>query len=376
MLAKILVERTTQKNRRTCRAVRIVITLVSLIESVPIVDSMQDVPSSMFKQSNPPLADNPITRIGVDILGCDMPAKDLLRTVIAACDDLGEKAHFVVFCRPEHFTENIPANLTLVPVEEEIFMDDLPLKAIRKKKNSSLCQGIRFLKEKRIDAFISAGNTGALLACSATTLKKLPGIARPALLTVIPCKNKEVAVLDVGATTICKKSHLLQFAMMGIAYQRSRGILQPTVGLLNIGSEAQKGTPEHIKTYEALAELSRNFSYPMFQGNKEGRDVFDGTVDVLVTDGFTGNIFLKTAEGIASFIFKELQEKVNSPEISSLLQRFDYAEYAGALLCGIEGIVIKCHGLSQPKTFKQSFLSAIHLKEHSFLEKISKQHFF
>jgi glycerol-3-phosphate acyltransferase PlsX len=234
------------------------------------------------------------------------------------------------------------------------------------------------LKSHKIDAFISAGNTGALMAGAKILLPMLEGIERPALLTLLPTKNKPVAVLDVGANVACKPHHLVQFAKMGLAYQKSRGIVCPTVGLLNIGSEKEKGTENVKEAYEALLEL--NGKETIFLGNIEGREVFEGKVDVLATDGFTGNIFLKTAEGIAAFILDRLNDAVLSsaaPElkvaVNHLEQLLHYAEYPGAILCGVDGIVVKCHGHSNEHAFINGIKGAIRLVEHKFLEKIKKQ---
>lgn len=201
-------------------------------------------------------------------------------------------------------------------------------------------------------------------------------------MTLIPTKLEPVAVLDVGANVNVKAENLLQFAQMGIAYQKTRGIKHPTVGLLNIGEEKQKGTPELRKAYEILETLNRDapFDAPIFIGNIEGRNVFHGNIDVLITDGFTGNVFLKTAEGIAGFILDQL-EKVKLAEIfpqlknmiNPLRHRLHYAEYPGAILCGVEGIVIKCHGESTPEAFINSIKGASHLVRHFFLEKIKSE---
>lgn len=214
-------------------------------------------------------------------------------------------------------------------------MEDAPLAAIRSKRGSSLCIGIRMLKEGLLQAFISAGNTGALIACAKIELPELPGVERPALMTLLPTRLGEMAVLDVGANTTYKVKHLVQFAAMGVAYQKSRGIEVPKVGLLNIGSEARKGTPELQLAYNELLALSKkkNASFS-FSGNIEGRDVFNGEIDVLITDGFTGNVFLKTAEGIAAVIMEELHSPLiqeSSPQVKEILahlqQRLHYAEY-------------------------------------------------
>lgn len=237
------------------------------------------------------------------------------------------------------------------------------------------------LQEKKLDAFISAGNTGALVASAKMCLRMLPGIARPALLALMPTQKKEVAVIDIGANISYKVEHLLQFAQMGIAYQKSRGINYPTVGLLNIGTEQKKGTPTLREAYKQLQALNQTSSAsPTFVGNIEGRDVFKGGIDILVTDGFTGNIFLKTAEGIASFILDELWERMEQEATLSVKQAFgslhhrlSHTEFPGAIICGIDGVVVKCHGNAAPAALISSIKGAIRLVEHQFLSKIKAQ---
>lgn len=216
------------------------------------------------------------------------------------------------------------------------------------------------------------------MACAKIELPELPSIERPALLTLLPTKETQIAVLDVGANTSYKAKHLVQFAAMGIAYQKGRGIEMPTVGLLNIGSEAKKGTLELQLAYNELLHLShrKNSSF-LFSGNIEGRDVFQSKIDVLVTDGFTGNVFLKTAEGIATVILEELQisnadERLHGA-LSGLRQRLHYAEHPGAILCGIDGIVLKCHGSSNPMSLIRSITTAKRLVHHSFLAQAKEE---
>jgi len=336
----------------------------------------------MRKLNNNDSLGRALPRIGIDLLGSDVSPHILLQSVLSAHQRLHSKAEFVLFLKNEEMDTSIPSEISTVLVTEIVTMEDSPLSVLRKKKHSSIGKGMAMLKDLEIDAFISAGNTGALMASAKTTLKTLKGIQRPALLTLMPAKNKEVAVLDVGANIKCKPSYLLQFAHMGIAYQKSRGIEKPTVGLLNIGSEARKGTPEHQEAYLALQKLSKQASYKVFHGNIEGRDVFKGPVDVLVTDGFTGNVFLKTAEGIAGFLLEELEHtmrQIQSPEmmvqetLAKCKKRLDYSEYPGALLCGVSGIVIKCHGSSKPQALERSIEATIELISHNFLEKVKSQ---
>lgn len=266
-------------------------------------------------------------------------------------------------------------NVEYVIVTDVITMDDDPLTAVRQKKQSSVNIGMKMLQTGQIDAFVSGGNTGAIMTSAKVTLSMLPKIARPALLTLLPAESKAIAVLDVGANVSYKPEHLYQFALMGIAYQKSRGITHPKVGLLNIGVEAQKGTPVLREAYQKLQELNQDSE--VFVGNIEGKAAFQGQVDVLVTDGFTGNIFLKAAEGIASFICDQLEEVV--PQdcsnylreiLATLRHKLHYAEFPGAILCGVNGIVVKCHGDFDIKSLRNGIKGAYRLIEHRFLEKI------
>ena len=308
---------------------------------------------------------NKRTSIGVDLMGSDTAPEDLYRAVLQLQEE-GLEADILFFASEEVKGELDPT-LSIIPSLDVITMDDDPLLAVRRKKESSLCQGIEYLQDKKIDAFVSAGNTGALLIAAKTTLKPLPGIDRPALLALLPTKKQPVAVLDVGANVTLKAEHILQFATMGIAYQKSRGIESPTVGLLNIGTEAQKGTPQLREAYTKLETMNRDSI--VFVGNVEGKAVFQGDVDVVVTDGFTGNVFLKTVEGVAAFILDQLPP---TTQLASLRYHLNPTDYPGAILCGVNGIVVKCHGDTSPIAFMNSIKAALRLVQHRFLEKISQ----
>ena len=278
-----------------------------------------------------------------------------------------ELAQALVQLRQEKFpAELVP--FTSVDSDTITVADD-PALAIRRKKESSLYKGLLALSQSSIDAFVSAGNTGALLLAAKTILKTIPGIDRPALLTPLPTQKNELAVLDVGANLSLKSGHIVQFAAMGIAYQKSRGIPHPTVGLLNVGVEAIKGTPQAREAYAKLQALN-NGGRKVFLGNIEGKDAFAGNIDVLVTDGFTGNVFLKTAEGLASFILHEL-EKDMSHDIAALRRRLYTTEHPGAILCGVDGLVIKCHGHVTVATFMTSIKGAYRLLQSRFLEQLA-----
>jgi glycerol-3-phosphate acyltransferase PlsX len=316
-------------------------------------------------------------RIGIDLLGSDTAPEKFFASVEDFYDECRDEVDFVVFGTPAMLSRKFSS----IATKEIITMEENPLVAVRRKKEASLCVGMRMLQKRELDAFVSAGNTGALIASAKMRLSMLPGIARPALLALMPTQKKEIAVLDVGANITYKVEHLLQFASMGIAYQKSRGILHPTVGLLNIGTEQKKGTPELQEAYKMLHTLKQNDqASPVFLGNIEGRDVFKGDIDVLVTDGFTGNVFLKTAEGIASFILDQLQDKVSTDAplflketLGALHHRLHHTDFPGAIICGVDGIVVKCHGNATPAALISSIKGAIRLTQHHFLDKIKTQ---
>ncbi|MBI2742572.1 MAG: phosphate acyltransferase PlsX [Chlamydiales bacterium] len=314
----------------------------------------------MRGQSNSPV------RVAVDLQGSDTTPDLLLPSLLALHEELKDSVSFTFFV-PQELAPKIPKTISAVVCQEVIVMEDDPLSAIRKKKNSSLVQGVTRMQKGEIDAFISAGNTGALLGASHMLLPLLPGIDRAGLLTLLPTRQKEIAIIDVGANVACKPEHLFQFALMGVAYLKSCGIESPTIGLLNIGSEPIKGTAELRETYQRLQEFCKKESSVHFAGNIEARDVFKGEIDLLVTDGFSGNIFLKTAEGLAAFILELLEE---TSAYAGLRHRLNYAEYPGAILCGVEGVIVKCHGTASPQSFIRSIRGAVRLVQHSFLDKI------
>lgn len=329
-------------------------------------------------------------RIGIDLMGCDTPPKQLYQAVLQAAEDLDPSYTLIVLATDSVIEEAATLNhsaassskqiakIKFFPIKEVITMGDEPLSAIRHKKNSSLVTGIRLLKKHQLDAFVSAGNTGALIASSTLSLPLLPGIKRPALLAVIPSERGNVVVIDVGGNVSCKARHLIQFAKLGAAYQRSiEGIESPRVGLLNIGVESKKGTSELRQAYQWLEDHREQLSLS-FHGNIEGREIFQGAVDVVVTDGFTGNVLLKSIEGVSSFILDTITQDCGSnpgmgQALEKLQKRFNYAEYPGAIVCGIDRVVVKCHGNSTPTAFLNSIRGAAKLVQHQFVEKIKQQ---
>lgn len=327
-------------------------------------------------------------RIGIDLMGGDNPPKVLFEGVLFAAKELPSSVTLVVIgthsiihdlqASLQGISEN-HARIEYYPVSDSIGMGDEPIQAAARKKESSLVKGIRLLKKKRINAFVSAGNTGALFASAAMQLPRLPGIKRPALLVCLPTVKGSVAVLDVGGNVSCKAQHLVQFAYMGAAYQCcSEGIEKPAIGLLNIGVEPKKGTSAVREAYQLLEKCAASQDHldakMQFLGNIEGRDVFQGKADVLVTDGFTGNVLLKTAEGVSSFIFDYVEESAGlstfpalGQALSNLKRYFSYAEYPGAFICGVEGIVIKCHGHSSGRAVLNGIKGAVKLIERDVI---------
>ncbi len=298
-------------------------------------------------------------RIGVDLMGSDSSPQVLYQGVLDAIDKLPENVTLCVFSTQKLEPPHPRVELHLVT--EFISMEEDPLSSIRLKKDSSLVVGIRSLKDKYIEGFVSAGNTGALIAFSSIALTLLPGIDRAALLAVLPAQTGSFVMLDVGGTHSIKSKNLVQFAQMGAEYQRSLSKIEiPRVGLLNIGIESKKGTVDEQEAYRMLQELAQNPEAGIkFVGNVEGREAFEGKVDVLVTDGFTGNVMLKTSEGVSSFIFSHLHNAMPGlrRELEDIRKHFSYDEYPGALICGIKGIVMKCHGAALPSAVKNSILA-------------------
>lgn len=313
-------------------------------------------------------------------MGGDNPPELLFPAIIQAASQLSSDQSLIVIATPSVIKQlrelNTPAEVrrrfSYKECEDVITMEDDPLTAVRRKKKSSLAIGMGLLKDKSIDALVSCGNTGALIASAAIVLPLFQGISHPALLATLPTEKGPVAVLDVGGNVVSKSEQLVRFALLGAAYQRAvLGIKSPKVGLLNVGVESGKGTHEVRQAYESL-KVEHAFGFQFF-GNVEARDLFKGTVDVLVTDGFTGNILLKTAEGVASFILDSLKEKIKAEAgFNDLKSRFNYAEYPGAVVCGVDGLVIKVHGDATAASLLSSIFNAIDCVKKNVISSLSE----
>lgn len=316
-------------------------------------------------------------RIGVDLMGSDSSPSFLFQAILQAAEEFPH-LDLIVFVTQSALDEILAqysfdfprrkGHLEFHIVSEVIEMQDDPLVAFRRKKNSSIVLGIKGLKKRYLDGFVSAGNTGALIAGAAVSLPLLPGIKRPALLANLPTEKGSVVVVDVGGNVSCKAFHLVQFAKLAVSYQqRYAGIEKPLVGLLNIGVESKKGTSEVRQAYQMLQEM-RNRDEIAFAGNIEARAIFTGVVDVLVTDGFTGNVLLKSVEGTSSFILQQLNTAfhLTAPDqkqaiLRILHQQFDHEEHSGAVICGVDRVIVKCHGQSSSKGIFRGIQKAVNL---------------
>ena len=266
--------------------------------------------------------------------------------------------------------KDISPRLSIYNAKEKIEMEDIPTQAIRQKKDSSMVVGFNLLKQGEGDVFISAGNSGALLTGATLLVGRIKGIDRPALAGILPAYHGSLVLMDCGANTNCKPINLLQFAQMASIYMNNTlGIEKPKIGLLNIGTEETKGNDLVRNSYKLLNKYSKDLNVN-FIGNVEGREAFLGGVDVIIADGFTGNVFLKSVEGLGKFVKKSLTEslmhniwsKIGSvpslPAIKRFSKTVDYKEYGGALFLGVQKPVVKAHGSSDEKLFKYTIKQA------------------
>ncbi|WP_270247585.1 phosphate acyltransferase PlsX [Lactobacillus johnsonii] len=298
--------------------------------------------------------------IAIDAMGGENAPKAIVDAVLKAKPKLKD-TKFVLFGDEEKINKLIPPEqkdrIDVIATSEVIVDSDEPVKAIRRKKNSSMVVAANYVKSGKADALFSLGNTGALLACGIFIIGRIKGVERPALMPTLPSAKSEDGfnIIDVGANAQGKPEYLVQWAQMANFYaQKIRNIKNPTVALLNNGAEDDKGDPLHQEAYKLLKATNLNFI-----GNVEGNDLMEGKADVIVTDGFTGNATLKAIEGTASVILRLLKEsllnnglrpKVGAllakPGLTALKKRFDTARYGGAVLLGVNAPVVKTHGRS------------------------------
>ena len=311
------------------------------------------------------------------------------RVTLAACRqflDSHSDAQLLLVGRAESLQSFAHPRATVVEASEVVGMDDPVEVALRKKKDSSMRVAIQQVKDGAAQAAVSAGNTGALMAIARYLLKTLDGIERPAIATQIPnAQGGATTVLDLGANVDCTAEHLLQFAVMGSALVSVlKDDPQPTVGLLNIGEEAIKGS-EEIKRAGELLRAAAQAGDLNFVGNVEGNDIFKGTSDLVVCDGFVGNVLLKTSEGLATMIGQFLREEfsrniltklaaiVSYPVLKALKKRMDHRRYNGAALLGLRGLVFKSHGSADVMAFEQALARAYDAATHQLLDRLQSR---
>lgn len=279
----------------------------------------------------------------------------------------------------------ISNRLTIHHTTETIEMEDIPTVAIKHKKDSSMVVGFNMLKSGEGDVFISAGNSGALLTGATLLVGRIKGIDRPALAGILPSYKSRLLLMDCGSNTNCRPINLLQFAQMASIYLRNTFRKEnPTVGLLNIGTEETKGNELTKESYQLLKEKSKELNIN-FVGNVEGRDAFSGKLDILVTDGFTGNVFLKAVEGLGKFVKRSLTESLKKnifstiaaipslPGISRFKKTVDYKEYGGALFLGVKKPVVKAHGSSDEKLFEFTIKQAEQFVKNKAVERMIEE---
>lgn len=313
-------------------------------------------------------------KIAIDAMGGDNAPKAIVEGAMMAVEAIDNLE--LVLVGDEQKIKSFLSNDTRISIlhtTEVITADDEPVRAVRKKKNSSLVLMAKEVKESRADACLSAGNTGALMSAGLFQVGRIKGIERPALSPTLPTRDEKGFVfLDVGANVDAKPKQLLQYAIMGSIYsEKVRGIEKPRVALLNVGTEEGKGNELTRQAFDLLKDAPIHFI-----GNIEARDLFDGQADVIVTDGYSGNIALKTIEGTAGLMFGLIKETFMSSlktklaalvikkDMRGLKNKLDYSEYGGAGLFGLASPVIKAHGSSNARAIYNAILQACHMIEH------------
>lgn len=295
-------------------------------------------------------------RLSIDMMGGDRGLGTTIPGILEALERFPDLTLHLVGdesrLRAAIGTKDFSDRVSVVATTEVVEMDESPALALRAKKDSSMRVAVNLLAEEVVEGCVSAGNTGALMATARFVLKMLPGVDRPAIIATLPRASGHVHVLDLGANVDSSPEILLQFALMGESMVRTlEGKQSPTVGLLNVGSEEIKGSGTIKKASELLRESKINYV-----GYVEGDDIFNGTVDIIVCDGFEGNIALKTSEGLAQMLSKVIREEftkgiwrrcaalVAGPVLRSFRARIDHRQYNGAVLLGLRGAVVKSHG--------------------------------
>ncbi|MEO6907066.1 MAG: phosphate acyltransferase PlsX [Abditibacteriaceae bacterium] len=335
-------------------------------------------------------------RIAIDAMGGDNAPGEIVSGALAAARELSDIEVLLVgdqAAMEKHVEGVLPPNVHFHHTPDVVEMGEAPSQALRKKNNSSLAVATKLVADGLADTVLSAGNTGAFAAFALFRIGRIKGVDRPGIATVFPSQTKPVVVLDTGANANCKAGHLAEFAVMGAAYARGvTGIIPgtesfsfseelPTVGLLSIGEEEGKGNDLTKSAYKLLQDNAAHGKY-QFHGNVEGRDLSLGTTDVIVCDGFVGNVVLKVAEGIAKMVTESLRESLTSswrgklgalllaPSLRRFKKKVDYTGYGGAMLLGLNAICVICHGSSNARSIQSAIRIAQHVVKANVVEDI------
>ncbi|HEX3237348.1 MAG TPA: phosphate acyltransferase PlsX [Gaiellaceae bacterium] len=311
-------------------------------------------------------------RVAVDAMGSDRGARAVIEGALEAASDGIEP---VLFGAAGLDTRG----LALMPTTQVVGMDEKPADAFRTKEDSSLVRAVRAVADGEADAVVSPGNTGAILAAGLVLLRRVPGVRRPAIAVPIPARNGPSVLIDAGANADCRAEHLLQFATMGAVFaEELLGIARPSVRLLSIGEEPEKGNQLTLEVHRLLTGSDLDF-----RGNAEGRDVLEGAADVLVTDGFTGNVALKAVEGTIRTLLDSLREEISAsttgtlggllirPAARRLRKRLDPDTYGGAYLLGLRGLVVIAHGNSSAAAIANAIRLAARGVEHDVVGRLA-----
>ncbi len=328
-------------------------------------------------------------RIAVDAMGGDFAPDEIIAGALLAqarfdVDILlvGDETAIANYLKQHHI--KLSDRIEIVAAEGQIDMHEEPLEGLRRKPKSSIAVSMDLVKQKKADAVVAAGHTGAAMAAALLRLGRLKGIDRPAIGALMPTliPHKPVLLLDVGANVDCRPKFIEQFAIMGYLYSRyALGVKEPKLGLLNIGEESSKGNDLAVRVHQSLVD---NPHIP-FAGNAEGRDVMSGSFDVIVCDGFMGNVLLKFAEGVGRVAMQILKEELPRgwwgklgvlflrPNLKQVKQRMDYAEYGGALLLGVNGVCVIGHGSSKASSIANAVRVAKDAVDNQLLDRISSE---
>jgi len=329
------------------------------------------------------ITDARVVKVVVDAAGGDNAPDEVVK---GALDAAGPQLQVIFVGDEPRIRALLPPgvqHVSVVHAPDVIGYDEEPATAARAKTESSIVVGLRTVHSGEADAFVSAGNTGAVVAASVLYVRRIPGVKRPAICTIMPAMPAPVAFLDVGANAECRAEFLRQFAIMGQAFAREvMSIPEPTIGLLSIGEEPSKGTPEVIEAHQLIAGDER---ISHFYGNIEGRDIMNRLVDVIVTDGFTGNVVLKSAEGVAGLMAHKVREELRRdwlaragallimPALRRLKAEIDWEEYGAAPLMGVDGVCFIGHGSSKSRAFRSAIRTLTRFVENRVNEHIREE---